>query len=224
MKLTDEGHINLHKTHTPPPPGYERPSDTAQRLKSPRVMATGGSVAWQPNRRPSPYTRPRGRAGKPALNPHRNRTLILNKTKSTSQISKDFAELVEDSVKNSAKSDEDNNSESSKPAMSWVSKRDRHMQLINSSVFDKETQTRNKAIDETRRQKASQKDLRERDKIKRHLAGLSASAPTNIHEISINGLAFQVVNGGSKLLRIQSTFTELIPKCHGLLLIHLRHV
>lgn len=216
MKLRDEGHINLHKTHTPSPPRYERPSDSAHNLRLPRVTAANGSVSWQSNRRPSPYTRPRGRAGKPALNPHRNRTLILNKTNNTSQISKGPTEPVEGSAADTTKSEEDNNSESLKPAMSWVTKRDRHMQLINSSVFDKETQIRNKAIDETRRQKASQRDLRERNKIEKHLTSLSTSTPTNIHEISINGLAFQVVNGGSKLSRIQSMLLELIIRCHGL--------
>lgn len=206
-KLRGKGHINLHKTHAPSPPRYERSSNLTQDLR-PSSANIGGSSTWQSNRRPSPYTRPRGRAGKPAPNPHRNRSLILNKIANTSQTFKEPAEPVESSAINLGKL-EHNNDESPKPAMSWVTKRDRHMQLINSSIFDKEAQLRNKAIDQTRRQKASQRDLHEKEKFQRHLAGLSSSTPTNVHEISINGLAFQVVNGGSKLLRIHSRHIEM---------------
>ena len=95
---------------------------------------------------------------------------------------------------------------------SWVSKRDRHMQLINTSVYDKETQLRKKAIDETLRQKTLQKGQRERAKIANYLgsvnnhAGRSKVVPSATglanYEISINGLRFRVLNGGSKLSRI----------------------
>ncbi len=82
------------------------------------------------------------------------------------------------------------------------------MQLINSSIYDKETQVRHKAIEETRKQKAARKDQREMQKLERHLKTLtpdhskSVAVPT-IHEITINGLRFHVLNGGSKLARIR---------------------
>lgn len=95
------------------------------------------------------------------------------------------------------------------------------MQLIKSSVFDKETQIRSKAIDQTRRQKALQRDRRERHKIEKHLEGLGVnprrsstmlSAATNLafYEIAINGLRFRVMDGGSKLVRIRGITTQYI--------------
>ena len=90
----------------------------------------------------------------------------------------------------------------------WVSKRDRHMQLINSSIYDKETQFRNKAIEETRKQKAARRDQREQQKIERYLQSLaSASNPSSstpkVHDITVNGLRFHVLAGGGKLARIR---------------------
>lgn len=113
-----------------------------------------------------------------------------------------------------SRSDKDVGKDPLHSATGWVTKRDRHMQLINSSVFDKETPMRNKAIDETRRQKALYKDQRERYKINKHLRGIATHAgrpsttPTAttapiVHEISVEGLRFHVTDGGSKLARIR---------------------
>ena len=90
----------------------------------------------------------------------------------------------------------------------FVSKHDRHMQLINTSIYDKETQQRNKAIEETRRQKALRRDQREKLKIRKHFqtpgkdSGTATSAPVN-HELTIDGLRFLVLDGGSKLARMK---------------------
>ena len=108
--------------------------------------------------------------------------------------------------------DGDNLEPSIEQKSGWITKRDRHMQLINSSVFDKETRARSKAIEETRIQRAQQRDERERLKIKKHLQFLSAaerpstSYPTTpksmLHELIINDIHFRVVDGGSKLSRV----------------------
>lgn len=95
------------------------------------------------------------------------------------------------------------------------------MQLINSSVFNKETQIRNKAIDQTRRQRALQRDQREIYKINKHLRGLASHAsrssaiPTAtvspiVREIQLEGLRFQVMDGGSKLARIRGEFASSV--------------
>ncbi|KAK4697622.1 hypothetical protein P7C71_g498, partial [Lecanoromycetidae sp. Uapishka_2] len=102
----------------------------------------------------------------------------------------------------------DEETESSKTSNGWVMKRDRHMQLINTSVYDKETQARNKAIEETRKQKSLKRDQREKQKIERHLSSLRShtsygATAASVHEISINGLRFHVIDGGSKLARIR---------------------
>lgn len=80
------------------------------------------------------------------------------------------------------------------------------MQLINSLVYDKETQARNKAMEETRRQKALENDQREKHQIARHLKTLTfcaGQASDVAREVIINGLRFQVGDGGSKLVRIR---------------------
>lgn len=154
----------------------------------------------------APYSRGRGRAGRTVPNPHRNRTLVLNNKPGASLPS--AKELSADSTPSGTKAIQ---SEDEEPILlqstnRWVTKRDRHMQLINSSVYDKETQTRNKAIEETRRLKALQKDQREKQQIERHLNTLTSRAgqATNVvREVSINGLKFHVADGGSKLVRIR---------------------
>ena len=80
------------------------------------------------------------------------------------------------------------------------------MQLINTSVYDKETQARSKAMEETRRRKAARRDDVEKQKMRRYLQTrvsqpAQATPSSALHEILIDGLRFQVLNGGSKLLR-----------------------
>ena len=86
------------------------------------------------------------------------------------------------------------------------------MQLINTSIYDKERQLRKQAMNETVRQKALEEEHREKARIAKHLQsinkypGKSAAVPTSTglvnYEILINGVRFRVMNGGSKLSRI----------------------
>lgn len=98
------------------------------------------------------------------------------------------------------------------------------MQLINSSIYDKETNLRSKAIDQTRRQVAKRRDVREKLRIHKHLQMIADSAAATsfsprltpnveTHELSINGLRFRVCDGGSKLVRIMSKAQRT---CHSL--------
>ena len=147
-------------------------------------------------------------------NPHRNRSLVLNNKAGTS------AQTTDDPVSKDAQSKPEtlevqikNRKEPTQRPTGWVTKRDRHMQLINSSIFDKETQLRNKAIEETQKQRSLRKDQREKQRIERHLKALSAYPDLNkgtptIHELLINGLRFQVLDGGSKLARIRGEDTD----------------
>ena len=154
----------------------------------------------------APYSRGRGRAGRIVANPHRNRTLVLNNKSGASLPSaKELGSGSKPSGTEPVPS-EDEDPIAMQSTSRWVTKRDRHMQLINSSVYDKETQARNKAIEETRRQKALQKDQREKQKIARHFNTLTfrAGQATNVvHEISVNGLRFHIAVGGSKLVRMR---------------------
>ena len=142
-----------------------------------------------------PYGRSRGQNTRVTANPHRNRSLVLN-----NKIASQAATV--DTVKPKTE-----DLEPISTVNGWVTKRDRHMQLINSSIYDKDAQARNKAMEETRKQKNSRRDQRERSKIERHLDTLRpstdrAAQSATIHEIFVNGIRFQVLDGGSKLARL----------------------
>lgn len=141
-------------------------------------------------------------------NPHRHRSLVLNnKSGDSTQSAREPASTDIPGTQSQ------NGNQSSQSANSWVTKRDRHMQLINSSIYDKDTQIRNKAIEETRKQKLLRRDQREKNKIQRHLQSMTLRAGQNIptpaaHEITISGLRFHVIDGGSKLARIRG---DILP-------------
>ncbi|KAK3363077.1 hypothetical protein B0T25DRAFT_526223 [Lasiosphaeria hispida] len=127
---------------------------------------------------------------------HRHRTLVLN---GASQQSKP--------------GDVDSGANSDTSSSSWVTKNDRHLQLINTSVYEKDTQTRTRAIEHTRRQKERMKDERERAKLINHLnrmensggvgpANPQAQAPTGKYEITVQGIRFVVAKNGSKLVKL----------------------
>jgi len=206
-ELSLTGHINLHKTQQPSDQTDVFPSNSSSRGH------TRGSTSWR-QARGVPYSRARGRGGRVALPAHRNRTLVLNgNTVSTGP----FNASQPDSTGFTAEGSVTNNVNENEPpptATGWIAKRDRHMQLINTSVYDKETQLRARAMEETRKLKAQQRDEREKSKISRHLHRIASQSvqPTgpsstrggtaSTHEVTINGLHFRVTNGGSRLVRV----------------------
>lgn len=142
-------------------------------------------------------------------NPHRNRTLVLNnKIGTPTQVTNDPRAEDTRLKPEATKAEPKDGKDAVQQPTGWVTKRDRHMQLINSSIYDKETQFRNKAIEETRKQKSLRRDQHEKQKIQRHLNTLSVHTDQNnatptVHELLINGLRFHVLDGGSKLARIR---------------------
>jgi hypothetical protein len=105
----------------------------------------------------------------------------------------------------------------------WVSKSDRHLQLINASIFENHSQNRAKAMEETRKQRLKQKDAREKARFNKHLyrmhgnsdnvtGGLSHS-PQN-YEIFVHGVRFLVAKNGSKLVKIQGERVKLEANAH----------
>jgi hypothetical protein len=158
------------------------------------------SKSWRPSRGRS-YGRVRARGGRPLLQGHRNRTLVLNNVTNTAPAS--------DSLLPASAISEEAPPDAAGSSTSWVAKRDRHNQLINSSVFDKETQARARAMEETRKQKTRHKEERQRLKFMRYLQNVSlkSSQPSvrstsdgsPHHEVTIGGVRYQVLMGGSKL-------------------------
>ncbi|KAK0730811.1 hypothetical protein B0H67DRAFT_596852 [Lasiosphaeris hirsuta] len=127
---------------------------------------------------------------------HRHRTLVLNGAAHPSK-----------------PGDVDSGLNSDASSSSWVTKNDRHLQLINTSVYEKDTQTRTRAIEHTRRQKQRLKDERERAKLIHHLnrtansggsgpANPQVQAPAGKYEITVQGIRFAVAKNGSKLVKL----------------------
>lgn len=185
INLTRAGQINQHKNqhqHPAPPTGYH--------ARHPRA-------GW------APY-RGRGARGRPAA--HRNRTLILNNN--TADASKT------DSTDNATPPPASTNG--------WIAKRDRHMQLINTSIYDKEVQARTKAIAETEKTKREKRAKAEEAKVMRYAQGVHsvhatpaagpsgvATQPSSSYQIYIHDTPFQVVRGGSKLIRQSSMYFSM---------------
>ncbi|KAF4627934.1 hypothetical protein G7Y89_g10223 [Cudoniella acicularis] len=145
------------------------------------------------------------RGGRPVAT-HRNRTLVLNGSSST-PTTPDPEEIQNKNLENSAMN-------ATNSGAAWVTKKDRHLQLINTSIFEKESQNRAKAIEETRKQKLAQRDLREKTKFTRHLQRVAGTAftPSSLqkhpgssignYEINVQGIQFRVAKSGSKLVKV----------------------
>lgn len=153
----------------------------------------GYTSSWRRGRGAYPYHRGRHHAQVPV---YRNRTLVLNGS------SQGRAAEASDSGANSDSS-----------TSSWVTKNSRHLQLINSSVYEKEPQSRATTLRQTLQQKRLAQDERERAKLLNHFnhmanadvaapPGQSGRASANRYEINIQGIPFVVAKSGSKLVRV----------------------
>jgi len=133
-------------------------------------------------------TRGYARGGRPQV--HRHRSLVLNGTNLPPP----------------------NPGKATPETPSFVTKTDRHLQLINTSVFEKESLSRAKALEESRKQMLKRRNEKEKTKLQNYLrraaenptsslTPLSAKAPGN-HVVVIDGIRFSVVNHGSKLVKV----------------------
>ena len=184
----------------PPPSVYSRGSmrsliDTNKRATD---WNKDYSQGWRPGR--GAYAaRGYGRGGRPAPI-HRHRSLVLNGNNPTS------ATLTENILPASGDTETSNGS-----APAYVAKTGRHLQLINTSIYEKDTQTRAKAMEETRKQKLKQRDDREKAKLHKHIQRLGGGNigiasplpyPATNYEIEVQGIRFRVTKDGSKLAKV----------------------
>ncbi|CAG8031738.1 unnamed protein product [Penicillium salamii] len=152
----------------------------------------------------APYYRGRGRGrGRGTGAPHRHRTLVLNNTGSGSTTGASPSTTPTNDFQGPTPTS------ATSTGNGWIAKRDRHMQLINSTVYEKETQARSRAMEETRKFREQQKAERQQAKVLRYAQGpggvaavSTAAHSTGGHEIMVNDVAFRVGRGGSKLTRI----------------------
>lgn len=194
------GQINRHKNQS-------TPSHQSQHVSRHAPSHPG----WTPYQAPHHYNR--GRGGR-HLPPHRHRTLVLNNGASGSTQSSTSSP--------GPPNDDDVASRTLTTPNGWVTKIDRHKQLINSAVYDKETQARARAMEETRKFKEQKRTQREQAKVLRYAQGPAGAAtvaptaqPSASHQILVNDVPFRITNGGSKLVRISSTNSQLFLSSTG---------
>lgn len=141
---------------------------------------------------------------------HHNRTLILNNSSEAGNTSA------------ASQENEKPSGQSSSTGSAWVTKNDRHLQLINTSVYEKDSQQRAKAMEETRQQKLKQKNEREQRKIASRFQrsghnGQDSSASRNINGsiVDIEGISFRVTKNGDRLMKVagKSYPAKSITKC-----------
>jgi hypothetical protein len=127
-----------------------------------------------------PYSR--GRASAPVS---RHRTLIVNQHPPTEDSTQDTATLTTPSQ--------------------WIQKRDRHMQLINASVFEERAQARQNEILETKNKRLVERQMK-RDKIERTKLYAFLKRKGQGNQISVCGILYRVTAQGNKLEKFQGTF------------------
>jgi hypothetical protein len=157
------------------------------------------STAWRPSRGGYP-SRGYARGARPAQ-VHRNRTLVLKGNSSTPGAGEA-----------GANENERPSASKSNAAPGWVTKQDRHLQLINTTIFEKDSQNRAKAMEQTRQQKLKQRDDHEKARFIKHLqratgnnynsSTMRATGMTGNHEVEVNGIRFRVAQNGSKLVKV----------------------
>ncbi len=135
-------------------------------------------------------------------NRYRNKTLVLNGQTGSAQPA-------------------DVNAASTPTNPSWVTKTDRHMQLINSTIYEKEAQSRTNAIEQTHRHRQLQKDNQEKAKFvnfaRQHAtyatappSSTSGSTSASRFEITVDGIRFNVLKDGNKLVKLPGNYMPSI--------------
>ncbi|KAL9086672.1 MAG: hypothetical protein Q9165_006991 [Trypethelium subeluteriae] len=173
------GRIKMHKQTARYPNSAEHP------------QIRGGGSQWVPQRG-TPYGIPRPRAGRYQAS-HRNRTLVLNNPGSAPIPS--IAEPASDQIEPNSQGGD---------ASGWVTKRDRHNQLINTAVFEQKNQERMQAMKETAEKKQIERNARQQEKVMKHFAAEQAPTKSAVlnHEVDVDNIRFRVSSDGSKLVRI----------------------
>lgn len=204
------GRINQQRQSesAPPTPTYAPPAGSGSGYY-PRGRGAGWGGQYAPDRY-APYHQPRGYSHKPAYAPsYRNRSLVVNSSVGTpagQQASPATPALT--------------------PSDGFVLKRDRHMQLINTSVYDQKTQQRQSEIEATLQEKQRLRNAKEKAKVMNTFqpqqgasnpyGAPSAAGPAAVRDIQINNLRFRVAADGSKLIRMFGKSTRVDTFMHHL--------
>ncbi|KAI0888634.1 uncharacterized protein GGS22DRAFT_152022 [Annulohypoxylon maeteangense] len=182
-------------------------SNLASRINRFKAQRDGQpqSESYRPSRtsvyRASPYPSPStyrgGRGGRGGFRPtYRNKTLVLN---GQNQPASDSGEGTNDT------------SDPPTPTTSFVTRNDRHLQLIKTDVYKKESQNRVDAMKQTLRQKLHQRDQMEKAAFMSSVVqsgagvapidGPSTPQSASPFEVVVDGIRFRVIQQGSKLVK-----------------------
>lgn len=106
------------------------------------------------------------------------------------------------------------NPDSGAEGSGWVSKTDRHRQLINADIYAKQSQNRAKAIEETKRRNLKAQKHGERTRFSAYLKQQTANATASPgkNDIIIEDIKFRVMDGGKKLVKVPgASFKRDVP-------------
>ncbi|KAF1814051.1 hypothetical protein P152DRAFT_433761 [Eremomyces bilateralis CBS 781.70] len=155
---------------------------------------------------PSSPSFPRARINKTRAPAYRNRSLVLTSAQPGG------LETAAAGESHGSLSDNSNGSQA------WVSKRDRHMQLINASVYDQRTQQRSKEIDETMKRRRDLRDRKDKASLQSYFNG-TPGVPGGLgdgKQVLVDGLGFTFFDGGNKLIRVPGILNNAIVSHDGL--------
>lgn len=200
LLLTKIGQINRHKNqqagiNTGPSRIPPRPHG-AFHPKQREVVSTAinnANTAHGYRQASAPYPTRGFRGGRhPAV--HRHRTLHLNASGAAT-----------------GSGNSGDGSASGSDTSGWVSKTDRHRQLINANVYERERKTRSRALQQTRNRNLKQQRHQEKNRFNEFIKSQTGAAPATVtnssvtpgrNEITIEGVRFAVLDGGKKLVKI----------------------
>ena len=196
MLTSTLGQINLHKGRQQSSPAFSH---------SGPVTRHSNSSTFQPYHNPY-HGRPNGHAGKYSLRSgFRNRSIVTKRGEHTGP---------------HEATNESGSAENSDLAQqhSWVSKRDRHLQLINIAHYDAQSGMPKK----TPTQKAEESSPDERSSKERDEATDTLQqkrkvrqAAVDIHRLYVEGIAFHVSDGGSRLVREGLAISSKQQRAHS---------
>ncbi|KAK8090069.1 Zinc finger CCCH domain-containing protein [Apiospora hydei] len=191
------GRINRHKAQQTGHSGHPNRESSVTQERRRHDANSIQQDATHPTRgafRVAPYPHGNYRGGRGGRAPaYRNKTLVLN-----------------GQARPVATSDDSTPTPTTPNGSSWVTKTDRHLQLINTNVFEKESQNRANAIEQTQRNKQLQKNHVEKARLMNYLGkeSMTSVTPTSntaatpsSYEVTVDGIRFHVTRQGSKLVR-----------------------
>jgi hypothetical protein len=191
-----KGQINRHRNQQSTTHSATQHSSRPQRLSTrvPCICFECSPIVDHSSRH-APYRSRGSRYGRTPIT-HHHRTLHLNSSVASSDAKSAGSEAVS--------------------SAGWVSRTDRHRQLINANVFERETRNRAQAIEHTRTAKLREKRQQEKARLKEFLghqahassATANSKVPTGRNEITLDGIRFTVMDGGKKLSRVNGMSTQ----------------